>query len=155
MCCCASLLRFFASVFYGLLFLILRFCGFTFLRFSGAPACCEQTTFPRISKQVSHILQTHWICICKKKFPKLYDVCFCKTTFFKFCNNKQFRKFSQFRQPKNNNMQILQKTTKIDSAMLANSAKQIRQIFRNIHFCKFCKFRPSNTPAFLQTTIYK
>ena len=56
-CCCAvAFLRFCvlrSAVFCYFCFCvsaILRFCGFTFLRFSGAQACCETTAFPRMSK---------------------------------------------------------------------------------------------------------
>ena len=174
--CVAALLRFFVSVSYALLLLIifvvaflrfyvsaiLRFCGFAFLRFSGAQACSEQ------KKQHIHAYQNKFCTFCKPigfSFAKRNSP---------FCQNKQFYKLQILQNKilqilqkqtnlvnlansanqKQNHPQILKKYTKINSAILQTLPNnKFGKLFGNSPFCKFCTVR-LKIPQILHFSVF-
>ena len=175
--CVAALLRFFVSVFYALLLIImfvvaflrfyvsaiLRFCGFAFLRFSGAQACSEQ------KKQHIHAYQNKFCTFCKPigfSFAKRNSP---------FCQNKQFYKLQILQNKilqilqkqtnlvnlansanqKQNHPQILKKYTKINSAILQTLPNnKFGKLFGNSPFCKFCTVR-LKIPQILHFSVFE
>ena len=120
----------------------------------------KKTTYPRISKQVLHILQTHWIFVCKTKFAILP-----KQTILQIANSakqnsansaktNKFSKFSKFRQPKTKPSANLKKYTKINSAILQTLPNnKFGKLFGNSPFCKFCTVR-LKIPQILHFSVF-